>query len=164
MTTKSLLALAALAATISASPVLSTRDTPLTPSGKKAGSAGGSAVPYWSQHLGWWYDWGPAPTKANAPQGVPMLWGDGKASDLDHQRFQAFQKITETPTYLLGFNEPDCGPPDSSNIDVDTAAQVWDQYIAPWGDKGSLLGSPAMCSMSPLFPLSCSIDREPVPN
>lgn len=75
-----------------------------------------------------------------------MLWGDGDASDLDAQRYQDFQTLSSTPTYLLGFNEPDCPPPDSSDIATDKAAQVWNDMIAPWGGKGTLLGSPSMCS------------------
>lgn len=77
-----------------------------------------------------------------------MLWGDGDASDQDAQRYQDFQNLDTTPTYLLGFNEPDCSPPDSSSIDEDKGAQVWNDLIAPWGQKGALLGSPAMCSKS----------------
>jgi hypothetical protein len=120
----------------------------LTPNGKKAGSAGGNAVSFWEPHLGWWYDWNPEQSSSHNTEYVPMLWGDGDASDEDAQRYQEFQNLDTTPTYLLGFNEPDCAPPDSSSIDDDKGAQVWNGLIAPWGQKGVLLGSPAMCSKS----------------
>lgn len=120
----------------------------LTPNGKKAGSAGGNAVSFWEPHLGWWYDWNPEQSSNHDTEYVPMLWGDGHTSHQDAQRYQEFQKLNTTPKYVLGFNEPDCSPPDSSSIDEDRGAQVWNDLIAPWGQKGALLGSPAMCSES----------------
>jgi hypothetical protein len=123
-----------------------TGNTGLTPNGRKAGSAGGRAVPFWKDHLGWWYDWSPVPGDRDGVQGVAMLWGDGHNGEVDQQRWQAFQQLSETPKYLLAFNEPDCsGAGTSADMAVEQAVQVWNDKIAPWGDKGSLLGSPSMC-------------------
>jgi hypothetical protein len=77
-----------------------------------------------------------------------MLWGDGTVSDGDALRYQEFLNLTTTPQYILGYEEPDCSPPDSSDIASDKGAEVWNEVIAPWAEKGSLLGSPSMCSTS----------------
>lgn len=117
------------------------------PNDRKAGSAGGRAVPFWKDHLGWWYDWTPKPSGHDEVMGVSMLWGSGKNGDEDAKRFKQFQQLKDAPKYLLGFNEPDCSAKDvSANIGVDDAVKLWNQYIAPKGKQGSLLGSPAMCS------------------
>lgn len=121
-------------------------DTPLTPNGKKAGSAGGRAVPFWKEHLGWWYDWTPSPGNQDNVIGAAMLWGDGDNGEEDQKRWQEFQTLSEAPQYLLGFNEPDCqGADTSASMTVEKAVQVWNDNIVPWGEKGSLLGSPSMC-------------------
>ncbi|MCJ1446775.1 MAG: hypothetical protein MMC23_007282 [Stictis urceolatum] len=117
----------------------------LIPNGKKAGSAGGAAVPFWQDHLGWYYDWTPSPEAKGDLQTPSMLWGDGENGDIDAQRYQEFQQLSTAPKYLLGFNEPDCSGENSASMQVDKAVQVWNDMIAPWGEKGSLLGSPSMC-------------------
>ncbi|EXF75866.1 hypothetical protein CFIO01_11381 [Colletotrichum fioriniae PJ7] len=122
------------------------RAAPFIPGGKKAGSAGGNAVPFWKEHLGWWYDWTPSPHSVPGVVGVSMLWGNGQNGPRDSKRFSDFGKLTETPQYLLGFNEPDCkGQDTSANMKVSNAVEVWNNRIAPYGSKGSLIGSPAMC-------------------
>lgn len=119
----------------------------LIPGGKKAGSAGGRALPHWKDHLGWWYDWTPSPELTPGVISVSMLWGSGNNGEEDAERFQNFQNLQEAPQYLLGFNEPDCSGPDvSANIGVSEGAGLWNEMIAPWGEKGSLLGSPSMCT------------------
>ena len=116
------------------------------PGGKKAGMAGSRAVPFMKEHLGWWYDWSSTPGTVGGIPGVTMLWGDGTNGKLDAQRFSAFQKLTTAPQYLLGFNEPDCTGADiSADMTVDEGVSTWNQYIAPKGKQGSLLGSPSMC-------------------
>lgn len=123
------------------------RNATLIPYGKKAGSAGGRAVPHWKDHLGWWYDWTPKPSGHDEVPGVSMLWGSGNNGKQDSQRFHQFQQLKETPKFLLGFNEPDCSAPDvSAHISVPDATKLWNQYIAPKGRQGSLLGSPSMCT------------------
>lgn len=118
----------------------------LTPGGKKAGSAGGRALPFWKDHLGWWYDWTPNPTSNTGVLGVSMLWGDGQNGDQDAKRFAEFQKMKTVPQYLLGFNEPDCtGRDTSANMNIKDGYQDWNKYIAPKGQQGALLGSPSMC-------------------
>ncbi|USW48830.1 hypothetical protein Slin15195_G021490 [Septoria linicola] len=86
---------------------------------QKAGVAGGRALPYWKYHLGWWYDWTPAPDSNTNVLGVSMLWGDGQNGPQDSRRFNEFQSLKSTPPYVLGFNEPDCTGQDvSSNLSV----------------------------------------------
>jgi hypothetical protein len=41
----------------SATKVVPSLSTSLTPNGFKAGIAGGDAYPYMKDHIGWWYDW-----------------------------------------------------------------------------------------------------------
>jgi Glycosyl hydrolase catalytic core len=88
-----------------------------------------------------------------------MLWGDGEVSSGDALRYQEFLNLTTTPQYILGFEEPDCAPPDSSDIATGKGAQVWNDVIAPWNKSGSLLGSPSMCSMSIFLSLCMSLAK-----
>ncbi|KAL9567416.1 hypothetical protein ACKAV7_008366 [Fusarium commune] len=119
---------------------------PFTPGGKKAGSAGGNAVPFWKEHLGWWYDWTPQPSSVPGVVGVPMLWGSGHNGPRDSERFSDFQNLKDTPRYLLGFNEPDCNRQDTSaRMEVADGTYLWNRMIAPHGTRGALLGSPSMC-------------------
>lgn len=79
-----------------------------------------------------------------------MLWGNGHrgGTQNDAARFAEFKATWSTsnyPKYVLGFNEPDCSSGESSDITVSAAASAWAQYIAPLGNAGSLLVSPAMC-------------------
>ncbi|RGP68699.1 glycoside superfamily [Fusarium sporotrichioides] len=125
---------------------ISARAAPFVPGGKKAGSAGGNAVPFWKEHLGWWYDWTPKPSSVPGVVSVPMLWGSGHHGTQDSNRFSEFGKMKGTPQYLLGFNEPDCSGEDTSaNIGVAEGVDLWNRLIAPKGQQGALLGSPAMC-------------------
>ncbi|MCJ1449064.1 MAG: hypothetical protein MMC23_009583 [Stictis urceolatum] len=141
-------ALPAPSATSSATSSASTH--PLTPNGIKAGSAGGNLVPFVIDHIGWWYDWSPTPTPTGSPVAVPMLWGSGTTSDEDASRLQGFKELTSTPGYVLGFEEPDCpsGGGSSGYIAPEDGAQLWDELIAPWGAKDTLLGSPSMCKQA----------------
>lgn len=143
-------ALLAVASTAMASPTTSpahveARKAPLIPNGKKAGSAGGRAVPLWKDHIGWWYDWTPTPSGHDEVPGVSMLWGDGHQGQFDADRLRAFQNLRSTPHYLLGPNEPDCPGTYSADLRVAQGVSLWNQYIAPKGRAGSLLGSPSMC-------------------
>lgn len=92
-----------------------------------------------------------------------MLWGAGTVDSTDASRLAAFKALTSTPEYIIGFEEPDCSTPGSSNIAVAdggsilllmcckdanqkrSAASLWDSTIAPWKAKGSTLISPSMC-------------------
>ncbi|CEJ91290.1 hypothetical protein VHEMI07012 [[Torrubiella] hemipterigena] len=119
------------------------------PNGRKAGSAGGRAVPFWKDHLGWWYDWTPKPSghDKDGVLGVSMLWGSGNNGDQDAKRLKDFKDLKETPKYLLGFNEPDCSARDvSSHISVKDAVPLWNKYIVPEANNGSIVGSPSMCT------------------
>lgn len=140
-------AVLAVASTAVASPTaqIEARKAPLTPNGRKAGSAGGRAVRHWKDHIGWWYDWTPKPSGHDDVPGVSMLWGNGHQGQFDADRLHAFQNLHETPKYVLGPNEPDCPGHDSADLRVDQGVSLWNQYIAPKGRAGSLLGSPAMC-------------------
>lgn len=89
----------------------------------------------------------PNPSKPGKPIGVPMLWGGGTADSTDASRLTQFKKITTPPTYVLGYEEPDCVPGQgSAGMTVAAGASKWDSIIAPLGKKGSKLGSPSMCS------------------
>ncbi|KAK8849824.1 hypothetical protein IAR55_005160 [Kwoniella newhampshirensis] len=118
----------------------------LTPNGIKAGIAGGDAYDQIKDHIGWWYDWNAVPSgHSGKPIAVDMLWGAGSVDGTDASRLAAFKAITQTPQYIIGFEEPDCSTQGSANIDVSTAVSVWDSVIGPWKSKGSLLISPSMC-------------------
>ncbi|KAG6900812.1 hypothetical protein C0993_000131 [Termitomyces sp. T159_Od127] len=131
-----------------AQPTMRTSRSSLTPNGIKAGIAGGDAYPFFKDHIGWWYDWTPNPSKPGKPIGVPMLWGGGTADPVDAARLVAFKKIKSPPPYVLAYEEPDC-PPGSGSAGMTVSAGVagWERLIVPLGKKGSLTGSPSMCSM-----------------
>ncbi|KAG5636404.1 hypothetical protein H0H81_008178 [Sphagnurus paluster] len=123
--------------------------SPLTPNGIKAGIAGGDAYPFMKDHIGWWYDWTPNPSKPGKPIAVPMLWGAGTADKTDAARLAAFKKISAPPPYVLAYEEPDC-PPGSGSAGISVAAGVagWESLIVPLGKKGTLTGSPSMCKQA----------------
>ena len=124
---------------------------PLTPNGRKAGLAGGSAFDDFKDYIGWWYDWSAQPSgHEGTPVAVPMLWGNGHRGGLqnDWNRFSQFRSTWSSgnvPPYVLGFNEPDCTSGESSALSVSDAVSTWEEYIAPLGNAGALLISPAMC-------------------
>lgn len=121
----------------------------LTPNNIKAGIAGGDAYPFLKDHIGWWYDWSPNPSKAGTPVGVPMLWGGGTADAQDVARLRQFQQISQAPPFVLGFEEPDCASGDgSAGMSVEDGVSKWESLIAPLGKKGTLLGSPSMCKQA----------------
>ncbi|GAA5917765.1 hypothetical protein JCM6882_003580 [Rhodosporidiobolus microsporus] len=123
----------------------------LPPNGKKAGLAGGDGFDSFKEHIGWWYDWNADTEGDHTADGVSyfaMLWGAGTVDDTDASRLSAFKSLSSAPPYILGFNEPDLDSSDSgdvvsSGMDAKKAADLWEELIAPWGEKGSLLGSPA---------------------
>ncbi|WWC92615.1 uncharacterized protein L201_007574 [Kwoniella dendrophila CBS 6074] len=117
-----------------------------TPNGIKAGIAGGDAYDQCEAHIGWWYDWSANPSgHSGSPIAVPMLWGAGNVDGTDSTRLNVFKAITTAPQYILGFEEPDCSTWGSANVDVGTAAALWNSLIGPWKAKGSTLLSPSMC-------------------
>ncbi|KAG6862482.1 hypothetical protein C0995_000028 [Termitomyces sp. Mi166 len=132
-----------------AQPTMKSSHVSLTPNGIKAGIAGGDAYPFFKDHIGWWYDWSPNPSKPGKPIGVPMLWGGGTADPVDAARLVAFKKITSPPPYVLAYEEPDC-PPGSGSAGMTVSAGVsgWERLIVPLGKKGSLMGSPSMCKQA----------------
>ncbi|GAA5826014.1 hypothetical protein JCM11251_000092 [Rhodosporidiobolus azoricus] len=134
-----------------ASSASSSINTSLPPNGKKAGLAGGDGFEHFKDHIGWWYDWNADTGEDHIAKGVSyfaMLWGAGKIDDTDASRLSAFKALSSAPPYLLGFNEPDLdssgtGDVASSGIDAIEAASLWEEQLAPWAERGSLLGSPA---------------------
>lgn len=75
-----------------------------------------------------------------------MLWGDGQTSSTDAARLAAFEALNWNPPYIIGFEEPDCpAGSGSAGFDVSTGVQLWDQWMVPHGQGGSLLISPSMC-------------------
>ncbi|PPQ63912.1 hypothetical protein CVT24_010310 [Panaeolus cyanescens] len=118
----------------------------LVPNNIKAGIAGGDAYPFVKDHIGWWYDWSPNPSKPGAPIAVPMLWGNGTVDRQDAERLVAFQHLSTVPPYVLGFEEPDCpSGSGSAGMSVEDGVAKWQSLIAPLGKKGAKLGSPSMC-------------------
>ncbi|KAF8896451.1 glycosyl hydrolase catalytic core-domain-containing protein [Infundibulicybe gibba] len=103
--------------------------SPFTPNGIKAGIAGGDAYTIMQDHIGWWYDWTPNPSKHGKPLAVPMLWGGGTADKTDAARLALFKKIQGAPPG--GRGRGDVG-----------------QLIAPFAEKGTKLGSPSMCKQA----------------
>ena len=76
-----------------------------------------------------------------------MLWGGGTADAQDAQRLQAFENLSTTPMYVLGYEEPDCpSGSGSAGMSVQDGVKKWEELIAPMGKKGAKLGSPSMCS------------------
>ena len=57
---------------------------------------------------------------------VPMLWGSGAQSSSDASRLSSFKSdvldSSTVPTYLLGFNEPDCTGSASADLTPAAAA------------------------------------------
>ncbi|ADV21461.1 hypothetical protein I305_03533 [Cryptococcus gattii E566] len=117
-----------------------------TPNGIKAGISGDDPLSFLQGHIGWYYDWNASPSgSASGASAANMLWGAGTVDSTDASRLAAFKALTSTPEYIIGFEEPDCSTPGSSNIAVADAASLWDSTIAPWKAKGSTLISPSMC-------------------
>jgi len=63
-------------------------------------------------------DWSANPSGhyTNGVTAVPMLWGDGHTSAEDAQRVADFKALSYSPAYIMGFYEPDCSPPMSSDL------------------------------------------------
>jgi len=93
----------------------------------------------------WIYTWSPWNTKqgdAAHIELVPMLWGGGAhiADFMNAQNDGVFNSVS----HILGFNEPDQGG--QANLDPNTAAGLWKQYLQPLSGKGKRLGAPATAS------------------
>lgn len=118
------------------------------PGGRKAGSAGGTPAPLWEDALGWYYNWDATPPAIGDLETPSMLWGDGQngANPADATRFSSFKSMSNTPKFVLGFNEPDLSGPNSAAMSVEDGVKYWNELIAPKGEAGALLGSPAMGS------------------
>ena len=115
--------------------------------------------------IGWYSDYTAVTPDSGNVVGIPMvswcspkddqcslsqLWGNGKSCPSTHnaQRLEQFQANVSdfTPKIMMGFYEPDCDCPMSSDMsDPVTGAQQWNSLIAPLGKKGTVLGSPSMC-------------------
>ncbi|KIV98861.1 uncharacterized protein PV09_09387 [Verruconis gallopava] len=100
-------------------------------SGKKAGVAynvGSLVIPFVGKSkIGWAYNWGSSPE--NIPSGIeyiPLLWGNGPIYT-DSWTQDANKAISCGTSAVLGFNEPD--HPQQANIDFNTAAMDYKQYI-----------------------------------
>ncbi|KAK8864346.1 hypothetical protein IAR55_001593 [Kwoniella newhampshirensis] len=122
----------------------------MTPNGNKAGVSAGDSLPWIKDKIGWWYDWSPNPSgNAGNAVSVPMIWGGGTADGTDAVRLAAFQSMSWTPQYVMGFEEPDCpSGAGSAGMDVSTGIHLWNQYVAPKGDAGAKLLSPSMCKQA----------------
>jgi len=79
---------------------------------------------------------------------IPTLWGNGHTGDEDSTRLSEFKAISNNPSYVQGFYEPDCSPPMSSEIDPYSAASLWNELIVPHRANGAQLISPGMCKQA----------------
>ncbi|OCF60529.1 hypothetical protein L486_00162 [Kwoniella mangroviensis CBS 10435] len=138
-----------------------------TPNGNKAGVSAGDSLSWLSGKLGWWYDWSATPSGScgNAVS-VPMIWGGGTADSDDASRLEAFKSLNYVPQYIIGFEEPDCAAGSgSAGMDVSTAISIWNQYVVPKGEAGSILIGPSMCKQAAesgwLGPFMAGVTRKP---
>ncbi|KAK7926756.1 glycoside hydrolase- catalytic core [Apiospora marii] len=99
--------------------------------------------------LTWYYNYKPtpAPSFVDVPQDkfefVPMMWGkvDGtEFLDSVTQQMGAGHNIS----HVLGFNEPDGAVSGGSNLDPESAAQIWVNNMEPLAKRGVKLGMPAV--------------------
>ncbi|GFZ44057.1 hypothetical protein JCM24511_01778 [Saitozyma sp. JCM 24511] len=150
----------------SAAPASANSYASFTPNGKKAGLSAGDAYDAVQAHIGWWYDWTPNPTgHSGTPVGVSMIWGAGTADSTDAARLAEFEAMNWNPSYIIGFEEPDCAAGSgSAGMDVATGVALWNQYVAPKGQAGSVLISPSMCKQAAesgwLGPFRSQISRD----
>ncbi|KAL0250524.1 hypothetical protein I308_102702 [Cryptococcus tetragattii IND107] len=139
----------------------------LTPNGNKAGVSAGDSLPWVASKLGWWYDWSATPSgDCGSAVTVPMLWGGGIADATDAARLVAFEALGHTPSYIIGFEEPDCAAGSgSSGLDVATGIALWDSLVAPKGEAGAILVGPSMCKQAAesgwLGPFMEGVSRKP---
>ena len=138
-------------AAIAAATTISALDLPIA---KKAGLSGYEGIQNtnaWNSfapHIAWYSDYTPNTPNVSSVLGVGMLWGGSGSAcgDVASPRLQSFIDNVEntTPPIFFGFFEPDYSCSDSSQEDPAPAAADWNQYIAPLGKKGTILGSPSM--------------------
>ncbi|WVQ99352.1 hypothetical protein IAU59_006485 [Kwoniella sp. CBS 9459] len=138
-----------------------------TPNGNKAGVSAGDSLGWLSGKLGWWYDWSATPSgDCGNAVAVPMIWGGGSADGVDAARLEAFKNLAHVPEYIIGFEEPDCAAGSgSAGMDVQTAISIWNQYVVPKGEAGSILVGPSMCKQAAesgwLGPFMDGVTRKP---
>ncbi|WVF71539.1 hypothetical protein IAT40_006347 [Kwoniella sp. CBS 6097] len=138
-----------------------------TPNGNKAGVSAGDSLGWLSGKLGWWYDWSADPSgECGDAIAVPMIWGGGSADGEDAARLEAFKNMAHVPEYIIGFEEPDCAAGSgSAGMDVQTAISIWNQYVVPKGEAGSILVGPSMCKQAAesgwLGPFMNGVTRKP---
>jgi len=110
-----------------------------------------------------------------------MLWGAGTADADDAIRLVQFQQMNWNPSYIIGFEEPDCAAgAGSAGMDVATGTiqhsahdgiwadfqgvHLWNTLVAPHGNAGSVLISPSMCKQAAesgwLGPFRSQISRD----
>ncbi|KAF9474324.1 hypothetical protein BDN70DRAFT_997131 [Pholiota conissans] len=141
---------ASASASAAATPSAQPQSASFIPNSVKAGIAGGDSYSFMENHIGWWYDWSPTPSKPGSPIAVPMLWGNGTVDSQDASRLAAFEKLLKDPSadprFVLGFEEPDCpSGSGSAGMTVEDGVQKWESLIAPFKAKGTKLVSPGMC-------------------
>lgn len=132
--------------------------SPLTPKGGKAGLSGypgiesQPAFAALAPHISWYADYTPNPPTAHGVQGVGMLWGGPRSGCADPSRkrlatFSRAKRNGKVPEVMLGFYEPDCSCPSSSEMGVEEGVKGWERLLAPLkeGGEGKVLGSPSMC-------------------
>ena len=101
--------------------------------------------------ISWYSDYQPDTPEAQGVAGVPMLWGDSTScGSIGSGRMSAFNTAvaSKAPKIMFGFYEPDCSCSSSSDMTVSDGVSSWNQYIAPLGDKNTILGSPSAPSVA----------------
>lgn len=158
----------------SGSVTAATSSSSITPKGLKAGIAGfpgiqvtnAAILDQFASYISWYSDYWPNTTdytgNGSTLTGIGMLWGNGdlnetdptitnetliaEAATGDTDRYNEYGTLTasSTPTYMMGFYEPDWQGPYSSNMNPQTAATAWTSTLGKL-DK-TLIGSPSMAT------------------
>jgi len=88
------------------------------------------------------YSWNPTkPQNTLGLQYAPMLWGNNQIGSFESLVVAGYANIA------MGFNEPDI--PSQSNIDPETAAQIWMAHGQPLRAQGYKTITPAMAFSKP---------------
>ncbi|KAG6001070.1 hypothetical protein E4U21_004713 [Claviceps maximensis] len=132
----------------------------LTPEFKKAGSAGGLAVPFWRDYIGWFHDGTEHPAGNDGSTGRvgPLAIPTVKARKLGRKKhppkkfvpikYRGRHRVDDAdmwipkgplPQFVLGHRRPEL-----AGIAPKEALRLWEVQMAPLGRLGSMLASPSV--------------------
>ncbi|KAG5976143.1 hypothetical protein E4U55_007484 [Claviceps digitariae] len=125
----------------------------LTPEARKAGSAGGLAMPFWKDHLGWYHDGTLRPpgndgsTGMDGPLAVPTIppphprrkkdWADLEPEGIPN--VDMWSGPGPLPRFVLGMRRPE-----RAGVSVKKALKFWKIQNSSFGKRGSYLASPSV--------------------